>query len=42
MRLKDLEIKTIKDAMYTLYKNARIHLFGSRVDDSKRVETLML
>jgi len=36
MRLKDFEIKTIKEAVYSLDKNARIHLFGSRVDDSRR------
>ncbi|MEO6694887.1 MAG: nucleotidyltransferase domain-containing protein [Ignavibacteria bacterium] len=36
MRLKDLEIRTIKNAVYSLDKNAKIHLFGSRVDDTKR------
>jgi len=36
MRLKDFEIKAIKDAVYSLDKNSKIYLFGSRVDDSKR------
>lgn len=31
-----MEIKTIKDSVYSLDKNAQIHLFGSRIDDKKR------
>ena len=36
MRLKDHEIRVIKDAVHSLDKNAKIFLFGSRVDDKKR------
>ncbi len=36
MRLKDYEVRVIKDAVYSLDKNAKIFLFGSRVDDKKR------
>ncbi|MEO8210917.1 MAG: nucleotidyltransferase domain-containing protein, partial [bacterium] len=36
MRLKEFEIRAIKDAVYSLDKAAKIFLFGSRVDDNKR------
>jgi len=36
MRLKEFEIKAIKDAVCSLDKNSKVYLFGSRVDDSKR------
>ena len=36
MRLKEIEIKAIKDAVEMYDKDAKVYLFGSRVDDSKR------
>ncbi|MBI5206523.1 MAG: nucleotidyltransferase domain-containing protein [Candidatus Firestonebacteria bacterium] len=36
MRLKDDQIKHIKNTIETLDKNAKIYLFGSRVDDYKK------
>ena len=36
MRLSKLEISTIKDAIQDKDAKAKIHLFGSRTDDSKR------
>lgn len=36
MRLNQYEIQSIKDVVYSLDSNARIYLFGSRVDDDKR------
>ena len=36
MRLKDQEIRVIKDAVHSFDRNAKIFLFGSRVDDKKR------
>ena len=36
MRLKDYEVRAIKDSVHSLDKNARVYLFGSRVDDKKR------
>ena len=36
MRLKDHEVRAIKDSVHSLDKNARVYLFGSRVDDKKR------
>ena len=36
MRLSDNEINTIENSVLILDKSARVYLFGSRVDDSKR------
>jgi predicted nucleotidyltransferase len=36
MRLKDSEIKVIKDAVTGFDDKAEIYLFGSRTDDSKK------
>ncbi|HMS64390.1 MAG TPA: nucleotidyltransferase domain-containing protein [Ignavibacteria bacterium] len=36
MRLKDFEINAIKEAVLSIDKNAKVYLFGSRVDDSKK------
>lgn len=36
MRLKNFEIKAIKDAVNSLDENAKVHLFGSRIDDNKK------
>ena len=36
MRLLDEEISTLKTTLKTLSKEAKIYLFGSRVDDTKR------
>lgn len=32
MRIKDFEIKAIKEAVHTVDKDARIYIFGSRAD----------
>ena len=36
MRLKDSEVKVIKNSILEKDNNARIYLFGSRVDDNKK------
>jgi len=36
MRLKDYEIRAIKDAIHQYDEDARVYLFGSRADDSKK------
>jgi len=36
MRLKDHEIHAIKSALVQVDPHARVYLYGSRVDDSKR------
>lgn len=36
MRLKEFEVRAIKDAVYSMDKTAKIFLFGSRVDDKKK------
>lgn len=36
MRLKEFEVRAIKDAVYSLDKTANVYLFGSRTDDNKR------
>ena len=36
MRLSDFEISSIRAAVSALDPKARVHLFGSRVDDAKR------
>jgi len=36
MRLSQQEINVLKDSLYKLSKEAKLYLFGSRVDDSKR------
>ena len=36
MRLKDEEIKVLKDKLFSLSSKAKIYLFGSRVDDTKK------
>ncbi len=36
MRLKQQEIDTIKKETQKLFHNAKIYLFGSRVDDNKK------
>jgi len=36
MRLTELEIQAIKKAFLETFKDGKIYLFGSRVDDTKR------
>lgn len=36
MRLKNEEVKAIKDAVAFLDRDAEVYLFGSRVDENKR------
>lgn len=36
MRLTNFEVKSIKDSIYRFDPDAKIILFGSRVDDTKR------
>jgi predicted nucleotidyltransferase len=36
MRLKSEEIKVLKNKLMTLSKDAKLYLFGSRVDDTKK------
>jgi predicted nucleotidyltransferase len=36
MRLKEYEVRAIKEAVHSLDRNAKVFLFGSRVDDKKR------
>ena len=36
MRLKQNEIKIIKDTILNIFKDSTIYLFGSRVDDTKK------
>ena len=36
MRLKEIEIETIKTAVKKYDENAEIYLFGSRTDDTKK------
>lgn len=36
MRLKNEEIQLLKSNLHTLSKSARLFLFGSRIDDTKR------
>lgn len=36
MRLQEYEIKSIREVVSAFDKNAKIYLFGSRVDDKKR------
>lgn len=36
MRLKKEEIEVLKNTLYKLSNEAKIYLFGSRVDDNKR------
>ena len=36
MRLKQFEIKAIKEAVKQYDKNAQVFLYGSRVDDNKK------
>ncbi|SFZ97917.1 hypothetical protein MNB_SV-5-767 [hydrothermal vent metagenome] len=36
MRLTQREIKLLKNKLFTLSEEAKLYLFGSRVDDSKR------
>lgn len=36
MRLSETEQQIIKDAVHSIDSQARIHLFGSRADDTKR------
>lgn len=36
MRLNEYEIKSIKESVKQFDNNARIYLFGSRVDDNKK------
>jgi predicted nucleotidyltransferase len=36
MRLKEEEIQTLKNTLKLLSEDARLYLFGSRVDDSKK------
>jgi len=36
MRLKYKEIRLLKDTLYKLSASAKLYLFGSRVDDSKK------
>ena len=36
MRISDNQIKVLKDKLYILSTQAKLYLFGSRVDDEKR------
>jgi len=36
MRLKENEIKAIKEIIYSIFKDAKIYLFGSRLDNNKK------
>lgn len=36
MRLEKKQVKVLKDKLNTISKNARLYLFGSRVDDEKK------
>ncbi len=36
MRLTSFEIKSIKESFLTVFKNGKIYLFGSRIDDDKK------
>jgi predicted nucleotidyltransferase len=36
MRLTQKEIKVLKDSLYQMSSSAKLYLFGSRVDDTKR------
>lgn len=36
MRLHEKEIKILKDKIHTIAEDAKLYLFGSRVDDSKK------
>ena len=36
MRLKDFEIRAIKEAVRSMDSKAKVYLFGSRVDDTKK------
>ncbi len=36
MRLTDYEIEAIKKVFVEIFKNGKVYLFGSRVDDTKR------
>jgi predicted nucleotidyltransferase len=36
MRLHEKEIKILKEKLHSIAKDAKLYLFGSRVDDSKK------
>lgn len=36
MRLHEKEIKILKEKLHSIAKDAKLYLFGSRVDDNKR------
>jgi predicted nucleotidyltransferase len=36
MRISQEEITLLKDTLYSLSKEAKLYLFGSRIDDSKK------
>ena len=36
MRLKESEIRVIKEIIYSIFKDAKIYLFGSRLDNNKK------
>ncbi len=36
MRISDEQIKVLKNKLYTLSNQAKLYLFGSRVDDNKK------
>ncbi|MBK9406090.1 MAG: nucleotidyltransferase domain-containing protein [Ignavibacteria bacterium] len=36
MRLKEFEIRAIKEAVLSMDNKAKVYLFGSRVDDTKK------
>ena len=36
MRLKQKEIEIIKDTIFEIFKDSKIYLFGSRIDDTKK------
>jgi len=36
VRLEKKQVKVLKDKLNTISKNARLYLFGSRVDDEKK------
>ncbi len=36
MRISDEQVKVLKNKLYTLSNQAKLYLFGSRVDDNKK------
>ena len=36
MRISDTQVKVLKNKLYTLSNQAKLYLFGSRIDDNKK------